>query len=98
MNPRFVYLGGIGFGTLLSVLLATASCTTAEEDEGASGGAEPKRPNIIFIMADDLGYADLSSYGRTDYETPNLDRLAAQARGSLRHTPSRRCARRLVSG
>lgn len=35
-------------------------------------------PNIIYIMADDLGYADLSCYGRTDYQTPHLDKLAAQ--------------------
>ncbi|HJS51459.1 MAG TPA: sulfatase-like hydrolase/transferase [Pyrinomonadaceae bacterium] len=36
------------------------------------------RPNIIFILADDLGWADLSCYGRPDYTTPNLDRLATQ--------------------
>jgi arylsulfatase A-like enzyme len=36
------------------------------------------RPNIIYIMADDLGYADLSCYGRKDYQTPNLDMLASQ--------------------
>ena len=36
------------------------------------------RPNIIYIMADDLGYADLSCYGRRDYQTPNLDRLCSQ--------------------
>jgi arylsulfatase A-like enzyme len=35
------------------------------------------RPNFLFILADDLGYADLSCYGRRDYETPVLDRLAA---------------------
>lgn len=34
-------------------------------------------PNVIFILADDLGYADLSCYGRKGYETPNLDKLAA---------------------
>ena len=34
------------------------------------------RPNIVFIMADDLGYADLSCYGRRDYTTPNIDRIA----------------------
>src|ERR1051325_3530894 len=34
-------------------------------------------PNFVFIMADDLGYADLSCYGRRDYATPNIDRLAA---------------------
>ncbi|HSG34700.1 MAG TPA: sulfatase-like hydrolase/transferase [Sphingomonadaceae bacterium] len=37
-----------------------------------------QRPNILFIMADDLGYADLGCYGRRDYETPVLDRLAGQ--------------------
>jgi arylsulfatase A-like enzyme len=36
------------------------------------------RPNIIFILADDLGWGDLSSYGRPDYRTPNIDRLALQ--------------------
>ncbi len=36
------------------------------------------RPNILFIMADDLGYADLSCYGRRDFETPNIDRLASE--------------------
>jgi arylsulfatase A-like enzyme len=35
-----------------------------------------RRPNIVFIMADDLGYADLSCYGRRDYATPNIDRIA----------------------
>ena len=35
-------------------------------------------PNILFIMADDLGYADLSCYGRRDYSTPNIDRIAAE--------------------
>ncbi len=36
------------------------------------------RPNILFVLADDMGWADLSCYGRPDYETPNLDRLASQ--------------------
>lgn len=36
------------------------------------------RPNIVFIAADDLGYGDLSGYGRADYRTPVLDRLAAE--------------------
>ena len=33
-------------------------------------------PNIVFILADDMGYADLSCYGRRDYQTPNIDRIA----------------------
>ena len=36
------------------------------------------RPNIIFILADDLGWGDLSCYGRPDFRTPNLDRLAKE--------------------
>src|SRR5687768_4388525 len=36
------------------------------------------RPNILFILADDLGWGDLSCYGRPDYQTPNLDKLAGQ--------------------
>jgi arylsulfatase A-like enzyme len=36
-----------------------------------------RRPNILFILADDLGYADLSCYGRRDYRTPVLDELAS---------------------
>lgn len=40
--------------------------------------AAGSKPNILFIVADDLGYADLSCYGRRDYTTPNIDRLAAQ--------------------
>jgi arylsulfatase A-like enzyme len=39
--------------------------------------ADP-RPDIVFILADDLGWADLGVYGATDFATPNLDRLAAQ--------------------
>ncbi len=37
-----------------------------------------RRPNIIFILADDLGWGDLSCYGRPDYTTPHMDRLAAE--------------------
>ncbi len=35
------------------------------------------RPNVIFILADDLGYGDLSCYGQTKFKTPNIDQLAA---------------------
>ena len=42
------------------------------------GYGQSQRPNIIYIMSDDMGYGDLSSYGRKDYTTPNLDKLASQ--------------------
>ena len=45
-----------------------------------SGGADisgkSARPNIIYILADDLGYGDLSCYGQQKFETPNIDTLA----------------------
>ena len=40
-------------------------------------GAAESKPNIIYMMADDMGYADLSCYGRREYRTPNIDGLAA---------------------
>src|SRR6187551_3684544 len=39
---------------------------------------QSQRPNIIYIMTDDMGYGDLSGYGRKDYSTPNMDKLASQ--------------------
>ncbi|HKG33247.1 MAG TPA: sulfatase-like hydrolase/transferase [Gemmatimonadales bacterium] len=45
------------------------------ETKGASASGRP--PNLLFILADDLGYADVACYGRPDLRTPNIDRLAA---------------------
>lgn len=51
---------------LASLIFASAAAVAAE------------KPNIIVIMADDLGYGDLSCYGATAFETPHLDQLAAE--------------------
>src|SRR3954451_5782348 len=44
----------------------------------STAAAQTPRPNVLFILADDMGYGDLSCYGRPDYKTPVLDRLATQ--------------------
>jgi arylsulfatase A len=59
------------FVRLTQLLFALAAAVTV-------AGAEMSRPNIVFILADDLGINDLACYGRTEHRTPNLDRLAAQ--------------------
>ena len=38
---------------------------------------QPNKPNVVFLFADDLGYGDLGCFGQKNYETPNLDKLAA---------------------
>ena len=45
---------------------------------GGAAKAQAAKPNIVFIMADDLGYADISCYGQRDYTTPNIDRIAVE--------------------
>ncbi len=71
-----VYFGRIRFFSLIIgviVHLLPFTSVIGQNSPSSSG-----RPNIIYIMADDLGYADLSSYGRKDYSTPNLDKLASE--------------------
>jgi len=57
----------------LCLVLLPAVAGLAAPESGA-----PSRPNILFILADDLGYGDLASYGHERIATPNLDRLAAE--------------------
>ena len=52
-------------------LLALATCSSPV-------CAAEAKPNIVFILADDLGYGDLGCYGQTKIRTPNLDRMAAE--------------------
>ena len=85
---------------LALVAASLTSCMThvAKEDKTEDEGD----PNIIFILADDLGYADLSCLGQTRFSTPNIDSLASQGMlftqhysGSSVSAPSRSC---LITG
>jgi hypothetical protein len=59
-------------------LLSVAAGTAAAAFGATRTAQAQERPNVLFILADDVGYGDLSCYGRPDYETPVLDRLATQ--------------------
>ena len=71
--------------TLLFLLIACLGGSgLVRADQNASQGAVLTRhPNIVIILADDLGYGDVGCYGATKVSTPNIDRLAA---GGLRFT------------
>jgi len=63
---------------ILITLLATSRAVTAQETTENSPPPAPRRPNIVLIVADDLGYGDLGCYGQTRIQTPNIDKLAAE--------------------
>ena len=65
--------------TLVSILLF--SCQTKPKIEEL----QATKPNIIYILADDLGYGDLSCQGQTHFQTPNIDQLAKEGMTFTQH-------------
>lgn len=59
--------------SLLFSMLVLFSCKTLPAEQGKN-----KQPNIIYIMADDLGYGDLGAFGQSKIKTPHLDKMAQQ--------------------
>ena len=59
-------------GTVIASLMISAWTPSAAAQQGDA----PRRPNILLIMADDMGYTDIGSFG-SEIETPNIDSLAA---------------------
>lgn len=68
----------MNYSTLSSVLVIVAFCITLQTH------ATENKPNIVIIIADDLGYGDVGCFGNTTLRTPNIDRIAKEG-ALLRH-------------
>lgn len=74
------------FSFLFTTVLSSASFVSSAEPVAETPSVPvPRRPNIIFLLADDLGYGDLGCYGQRLIETPNIDTLAARGMRFTNH-------------
>lgn len=81
MNTRrdFLEMAGLALATVALPGCRTVGATGQQSDKARKPfDSAQGRPNILFILADDLGWMDLHCQGSTFYETPNIDRLAAR--------------------
>ncbi len=91
-TPASSLKGSLRHATSLVALIAVAVISVLATSI-ARAAEEPIRPNVILILADDLGYGDLGCYGHPKFKTPNLDRMAAEgARLTHFNTPMPFCA------
>lgn len=78
--------------------LAAGFATVAGKADAGTSGTHAQMPNVVFILADDLGYGDTGCYGQERFGTPNIDSLAANGMrftrfysGTTVSAPSRAC-------
>lgn len=71
------------FIALLCCFAGLAACKNLPKGSTASLSNEARKPNIVIIYTDDLGYGDVGAYGATEIKTPNLDNLA---KGGIKFT------------
>ncbi len=83
---------------LIAAGLFVSALLRAADQPAPNAPALPGKPNVIYILADDLGYGDLSCYGQKKIQTPNIDRLATEGMKFTDHysgntvcSPSRAC-------
>lgn len=67
-------------------LLAPLAAQAAYGAKKVKTTTDPNRPNVIIILADDLGYGDLGCYGAKNVKTPNVDLLRKSGHTFHRHT------------
>jgi len=77
------FLRTLGLGAASLAVAGPTACGQSEGGEGEGDGSRP--PNIVFIMADDLGYGEVGAYGQTKIRTPSLDRMAAEGMRFTQH-------------
>jgi arylsulfatase A-like enzyme len=65
-------------GAIVAFIALSVSFVSDFASGAANQPSASAKPNIVFILADDLGYGDLGCYGQTKIKTPNIDRLASQ--------------------
>ncbi len=73
------------FFLLPITILIFFSCQNRTKNNSDTAETKAKLPNIVYILADDLGYADLSCNGQTNFSTPNIDKLAKSGMKFTQH-------------
>ena len=67
------------------IIISATACKTNTQTATANNPVVKQQPNVIYILADDLGYGDLSLTGQDKFDTPNIDKLAADGMVFTQH-------------